>query len=136
MGGILCRHLFFANISKTAARSVAKVGLPAHQSRIHLVCKFCLPRSKGQVTRSGQSHMCTPGPASSLKIVLWAQFKYERFQTLRMKYWNGYLQNVCFGFFILVTSDQVIFRPGPLPKGNCSPLENMYFLISLNRILA
>ena len=31
-GGILCPHLFFANNLKTAARSAAKFGIPAHNS--------------------------------------------------------------------------------------------------------
>ena len=33
-------HLFFANNLKTTARSAAKFGIPAHNSRTHLVCKF------------------------------------------------------------------------------------------------
>ena len=58
-GGILCPHLFFANNLKTVVRSAAKFGIPAHNSLTNLVCKFWLSRSKGQVTRSGQSQMCT-----------------------------------------------------------------------------
>ena len=38
-------HLFFANNLKTAARSAAKIGIPAHNLRTHLVCKFWLPKS-------------------------------------------------------------------------------------------
>ena len=39
-GQILPPHLFFANNLKTAARSLAKFGIPAHNSRTHLLCKF------------------------------------------------------------------------------------------------
>ena len=73
-GAYYAPHLFFANNLKTTAHSAAKFDIPAHNSWTHLVCKFWLPRSKGQVTRSGQSQMCPPGPVSNLKIVLWAQF--------------------------------------------------------------
>ena len=59
---------------KTAVRSAAKSRVHAHKLRIHLVCSFLLPRSKGQVTRSGQSQMCTPGPASNVKFVLCHSF--------------------------------------------------------------
>ena len=66
-GAYYAPPVFFSNISKMAGRSTAKFRVPAHKLRIHVVCKVRLPRSKGQVTRSGQSQMCTPGPASNLE---------------------------------------------------------------------
>ena len=42
-GGDIVPHLFFAKISKTAARGAAgaaKFRVLAHKSRIHIVCKF------------------------------------------------------------------------------------------------
>ena len=87
-GAYYAPHLFFANTLKTAARSAAKFDIPAHNSWTHLVFKFWLPRSKGQVTRSGQSQMCTSGPASNFNFALWAQLYFEWFETLRMRYWR------------------------------------------------
>ena len=36
------------------------------------------------------------------------------FSNFQDEVWSEYLQNVYFGFFILLTSGQVNFRPGPL----------------------
>ena len=98
------RRLLFAQISQTAARSAAKFDVLAHKSRIHLVCKFLLPRSKGQLTRSGQSQMCTQGSASNLKIVLWAQFQSECFQTFKMTYLDE-VSNIGVDTYIIFMSD-------------------------------
>ena len=59
----------FREYLKTAALRATKLRVPAHESRIHIVCKLQLSRSRGQITKSGQNQMCTPGPASNLKIV-------------------------------------------------------------------
>ena len=57
---------------------------------------------------------CAPrGPASNFKIVLWAQFYSECFAAFRMRLGVDIYQ-ITFVFFILVTSGQVNFRPGPL----------------------
>ena len=39
-GGRFCPRLFFANNLKTATCSAAKFGVPEHNLRKHLVCKF------------------------------------------------------------------------------------------------
>ena len=63
--------LWFCDISKTATRSAAKFEVPAQKKYIMCVIfYFLVPRPKGKVTRSGQSQMCAPGPASNLMIVL------------------------------------------------------------------
>ena len=99
-GGRFCpSHLFFANNLKMTERGAAKFGIPAHNSRTHLVCKFWLPRSKGQVTMSGQSQMCTSGPASNFNFALWAHLLSEWFESLRMRYWRGCQQIVYLRFF-------------------------------------
>ena len=56
-GGQILPPLYLANNLKTVARSAAKFDTPAYNLRTHLVCKFWLPRSKGQVTRSGQTQI-------------------------------------------------------------------------------
>ena len=94
-GGHIMPTTCFSRISQKRRR---KFRVPAYKSRIHHVCKFWLPRSKGQVIRficllsknihghckypsyrcshkTGQTQLCTPGPASNMEIVLWAQFK-------------------------------------------------------------
>ena len=69
-GGQILPPPVFANNLKTAARSG---GILDNNSRINLVCKFWLPRSKGWITRSGRSQMCTSGPASNFNFALWVQ---------------------------------------------------------------
>ena len=71
-------------------------------------------RSCHQVRSKSDMHSGT-GPASNLKIVLWAQFQSEGFQNFRINIGAGTYRTYISDFlFILVTSGQVNFRPDPL----------------------
>ena len=89
----------------------------ASKLKMHRLCKFWPLRSKGRVARSGEGQRYTRWPASIFKIVLsgvCTAFTSECFQTLRIRYWSRYLQDVFFGFLPIVTSRQVDLQPGPV----------------------
>ena len=100
----------------------AKFWVLAHKLPIHLVC-VCWPlslRSTGQATRSSQNQMCTPELTLSFKIVLWLHFYYDCFETFRMRYWSGYLQNT----FSDLRSGQFLTRH-IISHGEITVLPNM-----------
>ena len=97
----------------------------------YILCvAFDLLISKVQVARSGQSQMCTPGPVSNFKIVLWAV------GTALVRTFSNVQDDIldripteCI-FFVLVTSGQVNFWPGPvlgeITGGNYSSVHNFW----------
>ena len=72
-GQILPPIPYFSRISKkTAACSAAVFGIPAYNSITHLVCQFWPPRSKGQVTRLGQSRNITAAVKTVSVRMIWS----------------------------------------------------------------
>ena len=109
----------FREYLKNSARSAAKFEVPAQNLKIHRECNFvCVQILTSQVKKSAHQVRSKSGAQ------LGTNFKLEdralgtvlvwMFSNFQNKYWSGYLQNVCFRCFILVTSDQVNFRPGPI----------------------
>ena len=106
----------FSRISKQRRRTAPPC--LAYLLRIlkkHLVWKSWTPRSKGQVTRSGQIRNITSAPASKFKIALWTQFESEWYQNFGVQYGHGLIQNAYPGFLNPRPAVGQNLPPPPLP---------------------
>ena len=111
----------FSRISKQRRRTAPPC--LAYLLRIlkkHLVWKSWTPRSKGQVTRSGQIRNITSAPASKFKIALWTQFESEWYQNFGVQYGHGLIQNAYPGFL----------NPRPAVGQNLPPPHYRIFAIT------
>ena len=99
---------FFADSSKTAARSAAKFGIPIPTSIPHIVCKFWPHTTKGQVTRSGQVtlpqnvnfEVCNPTKPTVVEIGSWqSQEIVSASRATTCISWNFYIDDLRSGHF-------------------------------------
>ena len=101
---------FFEDSEKTAARSAAGFSPTLPPSFPQLLWKFRPKAMWGQVTRSGQVTQLQ----NNFPIAPRLQCFRESYKTFGIWWGHQCLQNVYLGFFISVTSGQVIFATSPL----------------------
>ena len=118
-------HLFFFSRKKNNKNGTLRIQIwctcatNRHTSCVKILTSYVT--KLGHQVRS-KSGVQTGTGFKQFNIVLPAQYWSQCFETFGMRYWSGYLQNLCVGFFILVTSGQVNFLPGPLPYGKMTLL--------------
>ena len=103
---------FFEDSENTAARSAAGFHPPYPPSFPQLLWKFWPKAMWGQVTRSGQVTQLQ----NNFPIAPRLQCFRESYETFGIWWGHQCLQNVYLGFFISVTSGQVIFATSPLGR--------------------